>query len=115
VESSAIVAIVAIVQRGKADSIVDHAKKAGASGATILYGRGTGEHETRKFLNIQIESSKEIIIILAEEEKYRPIYDALAQAGNIKEPGIGIMFTVPVSNLMGMEHHKDLAKKRRKI
>lgn len=34
------VAIVAIVERGKADHIVNRTKKAGVKGATILYGRG---------------------------------------------------------------------------
>lgn len=108
-------AIVAIVERGKADSIVNKIKKVGASGATILYGRGTGEHESRQFLNIKIESSKEVIIVITEQENYRPIYDLIAQAGDIKEPGKGIMFTLSVDNLIGIEHHKELAEKRRKI
>lgn len=107
-------AIVAIVERGKADAIVAQAKKAGAGGATILYGRGTGENESRKFLNIQIESSKEVIIIITDEEKYRPIYEAVARAGKIIEPGVGIMFTFPVTNLMGIEHHKEFDEARRR-
>lgn len=41
--------IVAIVERGRAERIVDKAKKAGAKGATILYGRGTGETEAKRF------------------------------------------------------------------
>ena len=45
-----ILCIIAIVERGKADRIVDKAKKVGAKGATILYGRGTGESEINKFL-----------------------------------------------------------------
>lgn len=61
--------IVAIVERGKEDKVVNAAKKAGATGATVMYGRGTGETEAKKFLNIHIESSKEIILILAEDEK----------------------------------------------
>ncbi len=42
--------IIAIVERGKADKVVNKAKKAGgAKGATILYGRGTGQTEALKF------------------------------------------------------------------
>ncbi len=44
--------IVAIVERGKADAIVEKAKKAGADGATILYGRGTGQSEALRFFNL---------------------------------------------------------------
>ena len=96
--------IVTVIERGKADKIVEHAKMAGASGATILYGRGTGEHEIKRFLNITIDSSKEIIIMLAEAEKYKQIKKAIIEAGRIKEAGTGIIFTIPVSDLTGLHH-----------
>ncbi len=66
--------IVAIVERGKADAVVEKAKKAGADGATILYGRGTGQSEALRFFNLHIEASKEVIIILSDIDKYKPIY-----------------------------------------
>jgi nitrogen regulatory protein PII len=102
-------AIVAIVERGKADYVVNQAKKAGAQGATILYGRGTGESEVKKFLNIQIESSKEIIIILTEKEKCKQIFDEIVEAGKLKKPGTGIIFTFPVSNLVGLHHRENFS------
>lgn len=98
--------IVVIVERGKADKIVESAKAAGASGATIFYGRGTGETEAKRFLNIHIEASKEMILILTEVEKYKEIKQAIVEAGKIKEPGTGIIFTVPVTDLIGL-HHRD--------
>lgn len=101
--------IVAIVERGKADRIVDKAKKAGAKGATILYGRGTGQSEALEFFNIHIEASKEIILILSEIEKYKPIYDAIVEAGKLDEPGTGIIFTFMVSELLGL-HHREQVK-----
>lgn len=99
--------IVAIVERGKADKVVNAAKKVGAAGATIFYGRGTGETEAKKFLNINIESSKEMILILTEVEKHKKIMDAMVVAGRINEPGTGIIFTVPVTNLIGLHHRED--------
>jgi len=99
--------IVSIVERGKADKVVDAAKKAGAKGATIFYGRGTGETEAKKFLKIQVESTKEIIIILTEVDKYKTIMDAMVEAGQLKKPGTGIIFTVPVTNLIGLHHREE--------
>lgn len=101
-----ILCIVAIVERGKADRIVDKAKKVGAKGATILYGRGTGESEINKFLNIHIEASKEVILVLNEEETYRPVFDTIVEAGRLNDPGTGIIFTIPVSNLVGLHHRE---------
>jgi len=100
--------IVTIVERGKADKIVDKAKKAGARGATILYGRGTGQSEALEFFNIHIEASKEIILILSETDRYKPIYDAIVEAGRLNEPGTGIIFTFLVSELLGLHHREQM-------
>lgn len=99
--------IVAIVERGKAEKIVKAAKKSGSSGATIFYGRGTGESEVKKFLNVNIEASKEIILILSEKEKLKKIVGAMTDAGDLKKPGTGIIFTVPVDHLIGLHHRED--------
>lgn len=96
--------IVAIVERGKADKVVSAAKKAGATGATVMYGRGTGEAEAKRFLNIHIESSKEIIFILTEGTKKRQIMEAMVEAGKLNDPGTGIIFSLTVSDLLGLHH-----------
>lgn len=101
-----VLGIFAIVERGKADFVVKKAKKAGAQGATIMFGRGTGTYEEKKLFNIHIESSKEIIIILVEKSKMKPIYDAIVEAGKLNDPGTGIIFTLPIGNLLGL-HHRD--------
>ncbi len=98
--------IIAIVERGKADKIVNDAKKVGAKGATVFYGRGTGESEVKRFLNIHIESSKEIIMVLSDDEKYKVIFDTMIEAGKLNEPGRGIIFTIPIGNIAGINNNK---------
>lgn len=95
-------AIIAIVERGKAQGIVDKAKEVGLLGATILYGRGTGVFEAPRLLNLHIESSKEVILIVSQRDVYRPIYDVLVEAGRLNEPGKGIIFTLPADNVLGL-------------
>lgn len=99
--------IIAVVERGKAEKVVDAAKSAGANGATIFYGRGTGESEVKKFLNMHVEASKEIILILTEIDKYKNIMNAMVEEGQLKKPGTGIIFTVPVTNLIGLHHREE--------
>lgn len=100
------VAVFVIVERGKADRIVEEAKKVGAKGATVFYARGTGEKEFKKFFNLHVESSKEIILILTPESNRRPIIDTLVKAGKLNDPGAGILFTVPVGELIGLHHRE---------
>jgi Nitrogen regulatory protein PII len=95
-------AIVIIVERGKANSIVKKASEAGARGATIAFGRGSGEHLFSFFRSMQIEPSKEIILIITTKEKLDHIFEVVTEAAKIREPGKGIAFTVPIRNLCGL-------------
>ena len=105
------VAVFVVVERGKADPIVEEAKKAGASGATIFYGRGTGENEFKKFFNLHIESSKEVIFVLTQESKKTPIIEAMVKAGKLDDPGTGVLFTIPVTEVIGLRHREAMRKK----
>lgn len=99
--------IVAIVERGKADKIVNAAKSAGATGSTIFYARGTGATEAKKFLKMHVESSKEVILILSEVSNKNKIMKTMIDAGNLKKPGTGIIFSVKISDLTGLNHRKE--------
>lgn len=98
--------IVGVVERGKADIVVDAAKDAGAVGATIFFGRGTGETEAKKFFNISVESSKEIILILTDASKLKTIMDAMIEIGELKKAGAGIIFSFDVEELVGFSHRQ---------
>ena len=102
-------ALIAIVERGQADRIVDKAKEQGAGGATIFYARGTGQEEFKRFFHhLQVDSSKEVILIVVTEEQLPRIMKAVVEAGALDKPGKGIAFTLPVSNLVGLEYRDGL-------
>ena len=56
--------IVTIVNRGISDLVMDAARAAGASGGTILHGRGTGVHEAERFFGIEIQPEQESVLSL---------------------------------------------------
>jgi len=53
--------ITCIVQRGKADVVVQAAHDAGAQAATIYYGYGTGIREQLGLLGLAVDVEKEIM------------------------------------------------------
>lgn len=97
------VAIFVIVERGKANPIVKKATEAGARGATIAYGRGSGEQTFSFFRSLQVEPSKEIIMIISAKEKLDEIFKVVVEAAKVHEPGKGIAFTMPICNLVGVQ------------
>lgn len=95
-------AIVVIVERGKANAIVKKVVDAGAQGATIAYGRGSGEQVFSFFRSLQVESSKEIILIIAPIENLQALFEVVVDAAKVREKGKGIAFTIPIRNLTGV-------------
>lgn len=88
--------ITCIVQRGKADAMVEAAKSSGAQGATVHFGRGSGVRERLGILGVAVDVEKEIINIVVSSEQVDRIFDSMYLAGNLDTPGIGIMYVTPL-------------------
>jgi nitrogen regulatory protein P-II 1 len=100
--------IMAILQRGKADQVMDAAKRAGAKGGTIFLARGTGEHEAKTFFGLTIETGREILLILTKSEQTESILNAIIEAGKLKEPGTGVAFVFHASQIVGLDHRQGI-------
>jgi len=95
-------AIFVVVDRGKAEEVIDAAKLAGARGATVINARGSGVHETKKLFAMQIEPEKEIVMILAQTELTNAIVSSIKDQLHIEEPGKGILFVLNVDQTYGL-------------
>lgn len=95
-------AIFTIVDRGKAEMVLDTAKEAGSTGGTIINGRGSADEESKLF-NFPIEPEKEIVIIISEVEKAEKISQAIRSDLDIDQPGKGIIFILDVDNIYGFQ------------
>jgi nitrogen regulatory protein PII len=95
--------VLAPVKTHKTDPIVDAAKAAGATGATIIPGRGTGMHEAKTFFGLTLEDQTDIVLFLLEEHLVKTVLSAIEEAGEFQKPGTGIALVLPVEQVIGME------------
>jgi len=95
-------AIIVIVDRGAAETVVESAERAGSNGATILNARGSGAHETSRLFAMEIEPEKEMVLILTKAEQYDTIVQAIKRDIKLAEPGNGILFAVDVLQTFGL-------------
>ncbi|MCP4298855.1 MAG: P-II family nitrogen regulator [Proteobacteria bacterium] len=95
--------ILSSVKSEYTDQIVDQAKEAGATGATIIPARGTGIREAKTFFGLSLEAQTDIIMFLVEEHLVLKIMDTIKTAGEFHKPGTGIAFVVPVEHVVGLE------------
>lgn len=103
--------ILASVKTGITDTVVDAAKAAGATGATIIPARGTGIREAKTFFGLSLEAPTDIILFLLEEHVVKAVMEAIAAAGKFDKPGTGIAFVLPVESVIGLESQMERFKK----
>lgn len=96
--------IVTIIDRGNSQIVMDAARSAGATGGTIIHGKGTGNEKVEKFFGITIQPEKEIIFILSPIENKEKIMKAINEKTGLREKIQGICFSLPVEETIGLEN-----------
>lgn len=95
--------IITIANEGFAEIIMNAAKKVGATGGTTINGRGLETEKIIKFLGISIEPEKDIVLILADDDKKNDIMNEIVASCGLKTPGAGICFSIPVDHVVGLK------------
>ena len=95
--------ILAMVKPHLTERVVNSAKKAGATGATIIPASGTGAGEAKTFFGLSLDIRTELVLFLVSESIVESVLSAIKEAGRFSEPGTGIAMVMPVEQTAGME------------
>lgn len=90
--------ITVIVNKGFADDVMFAARKAGATGGTVINARGTAREDDEKFFGVHIVPEKDMLVIVVEHGKKEAVLSSIQELKCLKEPGMGIVFSSPVSD-----------------
>ncbi|MDR1920468.1 MAG: P-II family nitrogen regulator [Candidatus Adiutrix sp.] len=94
--------ITIIVNHGYADDVMAAARKAGATGGTILTARGTGTEEDVRFFGISLVPEKEMLMIVSAESKTGDIMAAVNALDQIQQPGGGVVYVMNVEQFLSL-------------
>ena len=94
--------IVAIVNRGFTELVMDAALPAGARGGTVVHARGAGAQEASRFFGITIAPEKEMVLILVPHDRKVPVMQAITRGAGLTSEGQGLVFSLPVTDVMGV-------------
>lgn len=94
--------IYVILNEGYSDMVMAAARPAGATGGTVLAGKGTGARENEKFLGISLANEKDVVLILAEAKKKAAIMKAINEQAGPKSKAAAICFSLPVTSVAGL-------------
>jgi len=102
--------IIVFVEDEITDLVMDTARAAGATGATVISNaRGEGLKKSETFFGLTLETQRDVLLFLVEEHMSRHILEEIARVGKFDEkPGTGIAFQLDVEDAVGVSHQVSL-------
>ena len=96
--------IVAMVSDDETDLVLETAREAGATGSTVITnGRGEGLKRAKTFFGLDLESQRDLILLLVEGHLSRTILEQIAEAGEFEKPGAGVAFQIDIEDAVGLQ------------
>ena len=98
--------LIAFVEDSKTDKVMEAAREAGATGATVINNaRGEGLLQTKTFFGLSLETQRDVILFLVEEHLSRHILEKICAIGEFDtSPGTGIAIQIDVEDAVGVAH-----------
>ena len=98
--------LIALVKDNKTNKVMAAARKAGATGTTVVNNaRGEGLQTTRTFMGLTLETQRDMLMLLVEEHLSRQILETICRVGEFDtSPGTGIAFQIDVEDAVGVLH-----------
>ncbi len=100
------VLIATVINRGFSGDVINAAKRAGASGGTILHSRQIGNEEVNDFWGINVQDEKEIILIISNSENKVRIMQEISENCGISSNAKGLVMAVPIDSVVGIQENK---------
>ncbi|MBQ3104664.1 MAG: hypothetical protein IJC59_02245 [Lachnospiraceae bacterium] len=92
--------ILIAVNHGFADEVMETAKRAGATGGTVIKGRLAGAEVLKQLDDVNVEEEKEIITILSPAGTCLQIMNAVNSEFGLRTKAKGIVCAVPVEKAL---------------
>lgn len=95
--------IMAIVNQGFSEDVMNAARPKGASGGTVFHSRRVGNEQAMKFWKISVQEEREVVIILAGKEDKLAIMQEIGKQCGMQSKAQGIVMSLPVDNVVGLD------------
>ena len=98
--------LLVFVEDDKTDKVMKAARKAGATGATIINNaRGQGIEKSKTFFGLSLETQRDVLLLLVEQHLSRHILETIGEVGEFDiSPGTGIAVQIDVEDAIGVSH-----------
>jgi nitrogen regulatory protein PII len=98
--------ILVFVEDESTEAVMTAAREAGATGATVITNaRGEGLERAKTFFGLDLETQRDVVLMLVEEHLSRFILEEINRVGQLdRKPGTGIAIQIDVEDAVGVSH-----------
>ncbi len=96
--------IMAMVADEKTEAVIEAARDAGATGATVITSaRGEGLMPQKTFLGLDLSVQRDLVLFLVAEQRARDILETVGHAAGVdEEEGAGIALQIDIEDVVGL-------------
>lgn len=94
--------LVVVANQGYTETVMDAARKAKASGGTVIHAKGTGSQAAEKFLGVTLVPEKEMLFIVARTDRKNDIMRSIMDEAGADTKAGAVVFSLPVTDTAGM-------------
>ena len=91
------------VDAGYSDEVIDAASEAGAKGGTVRKGRQRNSERVQDHLGLSLQEERDFVLMVVPKEKKADIMTAIGKACGLCSQSHGILLSLPVDEVMGLE------------
>jgi len=101
--------IMAFVAEEITETVLEAARNAGATGATVFPSvRGEGLEPEKTFLGLDLTARRDVLMFLVAAPKAREILETISSAGKFDdEPGSGIAIQIEIEDAVGLKSQEN--------
>ncbi len=94
--------IIVALQNGFAEEAMEAARAAGAAGGTLIHAMTLNNAKAEQLIGVTLQKETEVLAILTKKEGKISIMNAIRDAVGLKTDAGGVLFSLPVDNLVGV-------------
>ncbi len=96
--------IIAVVNHGYSEEVMNSAKEKGATGGTVIHGKHIGDEEASALWGLSIKEEKDLVLIVADFDKKLDIMKAIGESCGIHTEAKGIIVSTPIDAVVGLDN-----------
>ena len=99
--------VIAMANRGYIDLVMDAARRAGASGGTVIHARGTGDKGGEHFFGVTLAEERDMFFIITPAADRIAIMQAIVKEAGLNSPAKAAVFSMPIQHLAGFPQYTE--------